>query len=145
MILTVLLLGIAAAYPLRSLMLFQRDDHFGPLPDYRRWVRFKSTGHVQPVTMFDWIRRFGRVYIVTKDPVKSIDWWWWDVREGHENFERFTCPHCLSWWTAIPFSVGFTLHVFGLTPALLWIVPIHFAIAIVSQLCYEVLWGDEDE
>lgn len=141
-----LVFGLAAAYILRSLLLEVKEDHFGPFQDYSRWVRFHkgtSREHLQPVTLFDWIRRFAGVYTVTKDPMTSTDWWWWDVKDG-EGSERWTCQHCLSWWTAIPFSLLVVVWKFGVSVSTFafWL-PTNFAIAIVSQICFRFLWPDE--
>lgn len=140
-ILTACFLGIAGAYILRSLMLVERDSHYGPMQSYTRWVQFPS-GHQQPVALFDWIRRLAGVYQVGKSEKFPPEWDVWVVVDS-EFSERFTCPHCLSWWTSLLFSIPYSLYAFHLTWALVWGIPIHFAVAVISQLIYGALWPDD--
>lgn len=86
----VILCGLAAAYSTYVLLLEQKDSHFGPFPDYSRIVDFGD--HVQPVTLFDWIRRLFGVY--------EIHGKTWVVRMGSKS-ERWECPFCLSFWMCL--------------------------------------------
>lgn len=129
--LAVIICGVAAAYPLRSLILIERDDHEGPFRSKTLFVRFPSTGHVQRVALFDWIRRLTGVYEVT-----GVEW---VVREGTTQVERITCPFCLSWWASLPFSIGLSLY---FRTGLIGI-PAHFAIAIIAQVAYKYLFQDD--
>lgn len=137
-----LLLGVGAEYVLRSLMLMEKDSHEGPFPSDKevRYVRFESTGHMQKVALFDWIRRLFRVYLIEERfGVEE-----WVVVDERAAVQRFTCPHCLSWWTSLPFSLGLTLAAFGSSASfLIWIIPIHLFIAVISQVVYGYLWDNE--
>lgn len=129
-------LGLAGTYLLRSLMLFERADHEGPLRSSKskRYVRFERSGHIQHVALFDWVRRLFGVY-----QINALGEW--VVDEDRPQVQRFTCPFCLSWWTTTILSLPFTYIYFGATwVGLAWNIPIHFFIAIVSQICYRYLW-----
>lgn len=94
LLILVILCGLAAAYNTYVLLLEQKDDHFGPRPDYNRVVDFGD--HVQPVTLFDWFRRPFGVYEVQGKR--------WVVRMGAQS-DRWTCPFCLSFWIALVWAI----------------------------------------
>lgn len=132
----VLMLGASATYLLRSMYLMERDSHEGPFRSRIRYVRFPDTGHVQHVALFDWIRRLAGAY--------EVKGYQWTVREGDTRSERFTCPYCLSFWTSMPFTaIFFLLGPYKSGIELLMVIAAHFGIAIISQVIFKALWGDD--
>lgn len=128
-----LLMGVPASYLLSVMILQERNDHYGPFRSKSRTVLFVSSAHEQPVVLFDWIRRLFGTYTIMEDK--------WIVEESRESVERFTCPFCLSAWIALPFTLIILLTVPLDKPIdYLFLFPVHFSIAIVSQLFYRWLY-----
>lgn len=110
-------------------MLVPKKSHFGPFRSKDKKVIFVISENEQPVVLWDWIRRLFGVYTIVGNN--------WYIEDNREAVERFTCPFCLSFWTSIPFSALCIIHYFEeYIPALIWIFPVHFTIAVVSQVIY---------
>jgi hypothetical protein len=125
-----LVTSLACAYVTRCLLLVEKVSHEGPFKLNKQFVVFPS-GHVQKVSLFDFVRGAFGVYTIQKRGDGNI---YWVVNE--DRAERWECPFCLSFWTGLVFS---TL-VFILVPEMrLWIVPVHFAIAAGSTIGYGLL------
>lgn len=93
-----LLAAIAAVYYLTKVLLFEeKDSHHGPFPSTSEWVNRQSTSYVQPVTLFDRVRRW------TLNPYRVQEFqegeYLWVVDE--KRMERWTCPTCLSFWISL--------------------------------------------
>lgn len=91
----ILLMALTTAYLTHILILERKTSHFGPFPSKGLVVLFKpdeefDEEHIQPVTLFDWVRRIFGVYSV-KNHV-------WTVKAIES--QRWTCPICLSFWIA---------------------------------------------
>lgn len=139
-----LLLGIPAYYVLQCLLLEQKENHEGPFATSHLTVlfpekRIEPSGeypeerwyaeHKQRVALWDWLRRPFGVYDISGNT--------WAVNE--KRAERFTCPFCLSFWAALPFSAFFS----AVTGLWLWFIVVHLGIAVVSRLVYEALNASE--
>lgn len=110
-------------YLTRSLLFAEKVDHFGPFPSATKFLTILESHYHQPVTLFDWVRRFtpfnpyqvsGNLWIVNK-----------------RKMEVWTCPFCLSFWVALIATA-----IYGLTvqPNILILVTVHYAIASVSAI-----------
>lgn len=117
------LFGVAGAYILECLLLEQKISHEGPWKSRKRHVLFREDQHIQAVALFDWIRRLFGIY--------KVHGYQWEVKT--ERAEMFTCPTCLSFWVALPFSVLF----YALHPDWKLIIPVHFAIAMIAKLVHK--------
>ncbi len=123
--------AMACAYVTRSLLLTEKFGHEGPFKAKNQFVAFPDSGHIQRVCLFDRLRRLFGVYTVENRGDGNR---YWVVNE--DKSERWTCPFCLSFWTAL----AFTALVFALVPELrLWVIPLHFAIACGSTIGYGFL------
>lgn len=132
-LITAVLLGVAATYPLRALILEPKERyHEGPFASEKRHVYFKSEEYVQRVALFDWVRRLFGVYRVEKNPDGSE---LWVVVE--DKAARFTCPFCLSWWVSFIFTAIFFAH--NRMP-LEWLFAVNCIVAVVSQAFYSYLF-----
>jgi len=132
-LITSILLGVAATYPLRALILEQKERyHEGPFASEKRHVYFAEDGYVQRVALFDWIRRAAGVYRVEKNPDGSE---LWVVVE--DKAARFTCTFCLSWWVSFIFSAIFYYHY---RMPIEWLFAVHCIIAVISQVFYSFLF-----
>lgn len=107
MIAWIILAGIAAAYFTRVFLFQEKTSHWGPFPSKKRFVRSMTRSgetsimHQQPVTVFDWVRHLTtRCYDVT-EPDELGDIYWY-TRQS--RMEMWTCPTCLSFWMAFPFT-----------------------------------------
>mgnify|MGYP005847519507 CR=1 FL=1 len=127
-ILHILIMGVAATYPLKCLILEPKTSHEGPFKSKSKHVYFRDEEHTQAVALFDWFRRLFGVYKVEGDIWRVV----------HNRYEYFSCPFCLSFWVAFLFSVPYTL----ITEQYLWSVVTHFAIAIISRICYKVIFDE---
>lgn len=91
--------GVLAIFYITKILLFEeKTSHFGPMKSDSKVVYNDSTKHVQPVTLFDYVRQiipFLNPYHVNNEL--------WEVNES--KMERWTCPTCLSFWTAFLFTV----------------------------------------
>jgi hypothetical protein len=144
-ILLIMLIGLGTSYILELLILERKDSHVGPFQSKKRKVLFLSeidnggftqAEHFQPVSLFDWCRRLFGIYHV-KGPIWTVN----DLRA-----ERFTCPFCLSFWVSFPGTITLSIymiaHEYEPTPFVGVCLFSHFAIAIISQITYEYLFGD---
>lgn len=123
----ILLLGLAAAYVTKCLVLEEKHSHVGPFQIKNTFILFPESGHLQEAALFDRIRKLFGVY---EKADESTDFQTvWAVHPVKS--ERFTCPFCLSFWTAALFSIPF-IWLFQINPILLPVV--HFAIASLSTL-----------
>lgn len=137
-LITSLLLGIPMAYVLRCLLLEEKDGHEGPFKSSTEWVFFPGcedqdgtavAPHRQRVALFDRIRRVFGVYQV-QDNI-------WTVQS--DKAERFTCPHCLSFWCAFLFAIPYAFSLPTTEEAIAWYIPIHLSIAISAQIIHKYL------
>jgi len=87
---------LALFYITRVLLYEEKESHFGPFPSKTRQVYNEDTGHIQPVTLFDWVRR------LTLNPYQIHEELW---MINNPKMDRWTCPTCLSFWIAIPFTI----------------------------------------
>lgn len=140
-------LGIPACYAVRCLILERKDSHEGIFSTNKYQVVFDEEVirrgndvelveelHIQKVGMWDWIRRLFGAYEVT-DRV-------WTVKDSWKA-ELWMCPFCLSFWIGFFFSVPLLVWRFeSVGPALLWAVPVHLSIALVSTAIYGALFSD---
>lgn len=134
--LAILILGAAASYFLKCMLLEEKTNHEGPFPSKHQIVLFSDPedGHAQRVALFDRIRRLFGVY--------RVEGTVWYVIENPGGFtEAFTCFFCLSFWTAIPFTIVLTISVW---PMWYMVIVGHFAIATVSALIYQRMWNNAD-
>ena len=117
-------LSLLVFYLTRMLLFVERDNHFGPLPSAKKFLTRIVDNYHQPVTLFDWIRRFTpfNPYEVKGDL--------WIVNE--RKMEVWTCPFCLSFWIAFIATAiyGFTMQ--ETNPLLLF--TIHYAFASMSAI-----------
>jgi hypothetical protein len=113
-----------AVFYLTKILLYQeKESHYGPFPSTEKSTYREATGHVQPVTLFDWVRRF------TLNPYSiHDDTWIIDERK----MERWSCPTCLSFWITLPFTAY--MLVTGKTKGLFNLFVTHFAITAVSAI-----------
>lgn len=144
-ILLIILIGLGTSYILELFILEKMDSHTGPFQSKKRKVLFLSelddeglmqAEHYQPVALFDWFRRLFGVY-----DVKGYIWTVNNLRA-----ERFTCPFCLSFWVSFPMTILAMSYIvtqgFDDAFAIGLCIVSHFAIAIISQIAYEYLFGD---
>ncbi len=123
----VLLLGLATAYVTKCLVLEEKHSHIGPFLLKDTFILFPESGHIQEAALFDLIRRVFGAYELSDESNDFQTVW---AVHPHRS-ERFTCPFCLSFWTAALFSIPF-MWLFQIDPILLPVV--HFAIASLSTL-----------
>lgn len=123
----ILLLGLAAGYITKSLVLEEKDTHVGPFQLKATFISFPDTGHIQQACLFDIIRfMFGAYYKAEEQNEFQR------VYEVHPiRSERFTCPFCLSFWVALFFSIP-AMFFFQINPLLFPVV--HFSVATLSTL-----------
>ena len=134
-ILIALVFGAPASYFMKCMILEPKEDHFGFLKSSKSVVVFAESGHEQPVVFWDHIRRiFGAYVIYDSAPDK------WIVEVNRTKTERFTCPFCLSFWTAIPFTIVWYFLNDSLFIATLVLIPTHLTIAVMSQIFYKELF-----
>jgi hypothetical protein len=112
---------LAVAYLTKILLYEEKESHFGPFPSKTKIVHDLQSRYTQPVTLFDWIRR------LTLNPY-NIQGELWVVNE--KEMERWTCPTCLSFWIAIPFTV---LNILRTRQIDEQTIITHFAISFVSS------------
>lgn len=128
----ILLLGLAGAYFVRCLLLEEKLSHEGPFKLKSTFILFPDTGHIQNASLFDIIRFVCGAYYKSEDSNDFQTIW-----EPHpDRSERFTCPHCLSFWSSLLLSLPYVL-LFGLSP--FEAVVAHFAIATLSTLIYGIV------
>lgn len=131
MVLHLLILSLACAYVTRALLLTEKSSHEGPFKTPNHFVVFPGSGHTQRVCLFDWIRRIFGVYRVQKDQQGTS---YWVVQMNAA--ERWTCPFCLAFWVAIPF----TAFVFVTLPELReWVIAVHLALGSASTVGYGLI------
>lgn len=113
--------GLFVAYVTRMLTFTEKIDHFGPLPSDKLFIHRARTNYAQPVTLFDWIRRITpfNPYLIQGDL--------WVIRE--KRLEVWSCPFCLSFWTAF---LGTAILGFTVQSSPLELVTVHFSIAFIS-------------
>ena len=117
--------GLACSYLVKVLLLEQKISHEGPFVLETTFVFFEDTKHVQRFTLFDIIRFiFGAYKRMPGMSGQRI----FSPRD-HWLAEIWTCPLCLSFWIALPFTA---LLYFSFHPPAYFIPQIHFAIAFIS-------------
>jgi len=122
--LTFLELSLMLFYITRILLYEEVLTHYGPFASKTKFVINKTNNYTRPVALFDWVRRaipFFNPYAVEENL------WYVDVKK----MERWTCPLCLSFWTAaLP-----TLYLI-LNSDYNWmsIIFLHFALAAASAI-----------
>lgn len=123
----ILILGLAAGYITKCLLLEEKDSHVGPFPLKSTFIEFPDSGHIQTAAFFDIIRNLFGVYVEVEpgNEHQTI----WEVQP--ERSERFTCPFCLSFWVSILFTLGFMIHY---DPNILFVIPLHFSLSTISTL-----------
>lgn len=96
-----LIMAVATTYITNVMLLERKTSHFGPFPSTKKFLFFhvdydddgaELEMHLQPVTLFDWLRRLFGAYSIKGDT--------WNVRDGALS-EVWTCPKCLSFWMAL--------------------------------------------
>lgn len=124
-----IIFGAACAYLVRVLLLEPKTTHEGPFKLKSTFVFFPQSNHVQMFAFFDIIRLFFGVY---KWPRKAGFQTIFEVRDSWIS-EVWTCPVCLSFWAALPFTaIYFLLN----SPDPLFLAVFHFAVACWSLLFY---------
>lgn len=111
----VLLSGFFAYYLTKIFLFEHKESHYGPWPSHNKIVKHIDhygglpaevmVTYTQPVTLFDWVRRFFGLYeITTDDPIPEGNW---DIKTDQEiwivrerRIELWTCTTCLSFWSA---------------------------------------------
>lgn len=120
---TIIELCLFLFYVTRVLLFEEKESHHGPFPSRTESVYDEETHHLQPVTLFDRIRRYSPFNPYTiKDGVWIVD---------KLKMERWTCPLCLSFWTAFfPTAYLASLN----TYSIIELVFLHFTMAAVSSI-----------
>jgi hypothetical protein len=124
-----LVVTLALAYIVKVMLLEEKEDHEGPWPSAVKKVYFQKAEHIQRVALFDYIRRIFGAYHVSGDL--------WTVNEGRA--EVWTCPTCLSFWLAMPFSFILFLSEPFWQSGFVLILP--FALASLSRLIIRYAFG----
>ena len=125
-------MGLACSYLTKIFLLEQKDSHTGPFSSTKIQIYFVEDAHLQPAGIFDRVRRIFGAYEVTRETNYQL----WKVI-NRDRTDVWSCPKCLSFYTAIPF----TALMLNFTTDLLILIVSHLIIVSISTLINQRLYG----
>lgn len=133
-----LIVGIFSTYYIVRILLYtDKESHFGPFTNENKFIYNSVTAHSQPVSFFDYIRRYTYNPYVIEDNLWTIHpkrMWVW------------TCPQCLGFWISMAVTIFLYLF-YGISLLQLILLPSTFAggSLILQEIHSGLLWWKEEK